>query len=138
MFILFRGGTPLPLRRAQNKKKKEEYEIYLNIKRKGHGGRCNGNDKRCVNRNTNTDAILLCNYLKTCEEEMRETRCKNKKKKKKMQIKGTNYRTIRWEAILINLELCSLVRLRKEKEKEEGEELLSSPDKKVSNGGDYS
>lgn len=67
-----------------------------------------------------------------------ETRCKNKKKKKKMQIKGTNYRTIRWGRILINLELCSLVQLRKEKEKEEGEELLLSPDKKVSNGGDYS
>lgn len=55
-----------------------------------------------------------------------------------MQIKGTNCRTIRWEAILINLELCSLVQLRKEKEKEEGEELLLSPDKKASNGGDYS
>lgn len=26
----------------------------------------------------------------------KETKCKNKKKKK-MQIKGTNYRTIRWE-----------------------------------------
>lgn len=139
MFILFRGGTPLPLRRAQNKKKKEEYEIYLNIKRKGtRRKRCNGNDKRCVNRNTNTDAILLCNYHKTCEEEMRETRCKNKKKEKKMQIKGTNYRTIRWGRILINLELCSLVQLRKEREKEEGEELLLSPDKTVSNGGDYS
>lgn len=34
-------------------------------------------------------------------------------------------------AILINLELCSLVQLRKEKEKEEGEELLLSPDKRL-------
>lgn len=81
MFILFRGGTPLPLRRAQNKKKKE-YEVYLNIKKKGHGGRCNGNDKRCVNRNTNIDAILLCNYLKTCEEEMRKRDARIKREKK--------------------------------------------------------
>lgn len=61
---------------------------------------------------------------------MRKRDARIKRRKKKMQIKGTNYRTIRWEAILINLELCSLVQLRKEKEKEVGEELLLSPDKR--------
>lgn len=88
-------------------------------------------------RNTNTDAILLCNYLKTCEEEMRKRNARIKRKKKSAnQRYELSYDKM--GAILINLELCSLVQLRKEKEKEEGEELLLSPDKRFSNGGHYS